>query len=142
MDTGDYVRVSGDWRGNPSGEIIRTEEVGSISGLVLLKTALTGLPVGAELEIEVVGVAVSGAAGASASLYLRYTTDGTEPTITSPDLGFSRSPGMLAGSGVQTLAPIKFRHTVTASGKLNLGVTCSATFYTPDRRWLTVRRVA
>ena len=136
-DKKEYVKLTNGWIVN--GEILRVEDTAAVVSGVALHAALTDLPEGAVLEVRASGIGISGAAGAGAQVYLRNTTDGTAVTATSPVVDSVRTAGQLSGSGVQTAVPNFGLVTVTATKKLNFGVTSSAAIYAPDKRVLTVR---
>ena len=136
-DNKEYVKLANGWIIN--GEILRVEDTAAVVSGVALHAALTDLPEGAVLEVRASGIGISGAAGASAQVYLRNTTDGTAVTAASPVIDSVRTAGQLSGSGVQTAVPNFGLVTVTATKKLNFGVTSSGVIYAPDKRVLTVR---
>ncbi len=80
-------------------------------------------------------------AGTIAAAVIRYTTDGSAPSSTSPVLVVVRSAPLPSGGAVSSIPGGAGRVQVGASGKLRFAVFVSANVHGPDGYWLKISRL-
>lgn len=125
------------------------QEIGFVSGtanvsanLPFLDVTVHGETPGKAVEVELSSLGVSSPkAGTIAAAVIRYTTDGSVPSSTSPVLVVVRSAPLPSGGAVSSIPGGAGRVQVGASGKLRFAVFVSANVHGPDGYWLKISRL-
>ena len=122
----EYVWIGSSWRLAPGHAVFTSGSSNITAGNTILTLTLTGLKAGQQVRVDaIVGVSLAGV-GAIAT-QLRYTENGSAPSVSSPLLGISRvySPS----SGVVVTSNPWGYHTMSADGTFRVSLFSAGTSY-------------
>ena len=136
-DNCEYVRSGGQWT-RPAGSRIAFAEAATTAPVNALDMPVTTPPLAAGQRVRVKTSPIGGSSAGVTPLpyFLRYTTNGSAVTTTSPELAIGRFLPASSGN-VASAVPLEVEFTMPAAGVLKVALNPAFAVYS-DPRWLAI----